>query len=58
VDGQRDLADGSTARLLGRGDIWVLAWRGSPPCDEMAVVGNELSRESFERALRAAHILR
>jgi hypothetical protein len=57
VDGERQLVDGSTARLLGRGDTWVLSWRGPPPCDDLAVVGNELSRGSFERALRGAHIL-
>jgi hypothetical protein len=57
VDPEVDLADGSVGRLLGRDRIWILAWAGEQPCDDMAVVGNELSRGSFERALRGAHIL-
>jgi hypothetical protein len=57
VEDELELVDGSVARVLGRGRTWVLAWSGEPPCDDLAVVGNELSRESFERALRGAHIL-
>jgi hypothetical protein len=57
ADPQVEMGDGSVGRILGHDRIWVLAWDAEPPCDDMAVVGNELSRESFERALRAAHIL-
>jgi hypothetical protein len=55
--GSPELVDGSVGRFLGEEDRWVLAWRGEPPCEDMAVVGNEISAAAFRRALRNAAIL-
>jgi hypothetical protein len=51
------LLDGSVGRLLGEEDRWALVWQGDPPCEDMAVVGNLISKSAFRRALRAASIL-
>jgi hypothetical protein len=56
--GSRELVDGSVGRFMGEEDRWALAWRGDPPCEDMAVVGNEISGPAFQRALRKAAILR
>jgi hypothetical protein len=55
--GSRRLVDGSVGRFMGEEDRWALAWRGDPPCEDMAVVGNEISGAAFKRTLRNAAIL-
>ena len=47
-----ELADGSDARLLGRGETWVLAWRDDPPCEPVAVVANGIGRARFLSLMR------
>jgi hypothetical protein len=54
---RRRLVDGSVGRLMGEGSTWVLAWPGRVPCQDMAIVGNEISPAAFETALRGASIL-
>jgi hypothetical protein len=50
------VAGDAAARFLGRDDRWVLAWDGPDPCEDMAVVGNDLSRPHFRRVLRSMGI--
>jgi hypothetical protein len=42
---------GEQARLLGEGDVWVLAWETSGPCAAHAVLGRDFTREEFLRMM-------
>lgn len=46
------VAGDAPGRFLGRDDRWVLAWEGPEPCEDMAVVGNDLSRRRFRATMR------
>ncbi len=45
------LATGTEARLVGRGDTWLLVWEGAPPCLRNAIIGNRMTRAGFLRVL-------
>jgi hypothetical protein len=51
------LADGSTARLVGRGTTWVLAWEGQEPCSPRIALGTGMDAEGFRVAMRQAGAL-
>ena len=54
-----DLATGEPAMIFGDGENpnWSLVWSGRPPCGELAVVGNDFTRDEFEAAMRDAGLL-
>lgn len=56
-EGELDLSGDATARLLGRDQTWVLVWEEQFPCDQIAVIGNGMSREAFEELMTEAGIL-
>ncbi len=51
------LADGSAARLLGRGTTWILSWRDEPPCEPVAVIANGIGRARFLALMRESGLV-
>jgi hypothetical protein len=56
-EGDVELSGGATAGLLGRDLTWVLRWEDEFPCEQIAVIGNGMTRQEFEELMTEAGVL-
>jgi len=55
--GDVDLADGGTAAVLGRDDVWVVRWDAGDVCDPRVVLVNGFDRDGLQEVLSDAGLV-
>ena len=55
--GSVELASGERTPLIGKGEIWVIAWNTSGLCGSHAVLGNGFTRKEFVSTLEESGVI-